>query len=158
MCSPGIELSSQADAREVLTRYSDFYQTHTLKQYMVGDRMLRQWTLIAAREQGIAPTLEGGLDFRKNLTEAIDGFAGASMRTRSCRCTRTSCDSSRQPDRVYATLLVQYGGPFAENYWYEHYNVHDDAKLRRFTPHNQVGIGAHCSNGQGGLLTASTAS
>src|SRR5581483_9389754 len=36
------------------------------------------------------------------------------------------------------TLLVEYGGPWAENYWYEHYNVHDDVKLRHFTPHDEV--------------------
>ena len=72
---PGVfwtdEVSSLADAREVLTRYSDFYQTHTLKQYMVGDRMQRQWTLIAAKEQGITPTLEGGLDFGGERGESL---------------------------------------------------------------------------------------
>ena len=31
---------------------------------------------MAAKEQRITPTLEGGLDFKKNLTEAIDGYAG----------------------------------------------------------------------------------
>jgi len=77
---PGVfwtdEIASADDAREVLTRYSDFYQTHTLKQYMAGQRMIRQWILIAAKEQNITPTLEGGLDFKKNMTEAIDGYAG----------------------------------------------------------------------------------
>jgi hypothetical protein len=35
------------------------------------------------------------------------------------------------------TLLVAYGGPFSENYFYENENTnpHDDPKLRRFTPH-----------------------
>jgi hypothetical protein len=59
---PGVfwtdEIASADDAREVLTRYSDFYQTHTLKQYMAGQRMIRQWILIAAKEQRITPTLE----------------------------------------------------------------------------------------------------
>jgi hypothetical protein len=31
-----------------------------------------------------------------------------------------------------------YGGPFAENYWYATEEVHDDAKLRHFTPHLEI--------------------
>src|SRR5260370_14017554 len=34
------------------------------------------------------------------------------------------------------TLLVAYGGPWAENYFYQTTEVHDDAKLERFFPHN----------------------
>jgi hypothetical protein len=33
------------------------------------------------------------------------------------------------------TLLVSYGGPFGEDYFYGRENVHDNAKLRRFSPH-----------------------
>jgi Tol biopolymer transport system component len=140
---PGIfwtdELASQADAREVMTRYSDFYQTHTIKQYMVGDRMLRQWTLIAAREQGITPTLEGGLDFRKNLTEAIDGYAGSEHAYAIMPLYKDIVQLVASSGITYTpTLLVQYGGPFGENYWFEHYDIHGDAKLRRFTPHDEV--------------------
>jgi hypothetical protein len=36
------------------------------------------------------------------------------------------------------TLIVEYGGPFAENYWFEHYDIHGDPKLRHFTPHDEV--------------------
>ena len=36
------------------------------------------------------------------------------------------------------TLLVSYGGPWAENWYYTHNDVHDDAKLRHFTPHNEI--------------------
>ncbi|HXB24681.1 MAG TPA: amidohydrolase family protein [Gemmatimonadaceae bacterium] len=140
---PGVfwtdEVSSQADAREVLTRYSDFYQTHTLKQYMVGDRMQRQWTLIAAKEQGITPTLEGGLDFRKNMTEAIDGYAGSEHAYAIMPLYKDIVQLVASSGITYTpTLLVEYGGPWAENYWYEHYDVHNDAKLRRFTPHDEV--------------------
>jgi hypothetical protein len=30
---------------------------------------------------------------------------------------------------------VNYGGPFGEDYWYEYGEVHDNARLNRFTPH-----------------------
>jgi len=33
---------------------------------------------------------------------------------------------------------VSYGGPFSENYFYEHYDIHDNAKIRRFIPHEEV--------------------
>jgi hypothetical protein len=36
------------------------------------------------------------------------------------------------------TLLVLYGGPWAENYFYQTTEVHDDAKLGRFIPHNEI--------------------
>jgi len=140
---PGVfwsdEISSLDDAREVLTRYSDFYQTHTLKQYMVGQRMPRQWILIAAREQHITPTLEGGLDFKKNLTEAIDGYAGSEHAYpivplfQDVITTVAKSGITNTP-----TLIVQYGGPWAENYWYEHYDIHADTKLARFTPHSEL--------------------
>ena len=34
------------------------------------------------------------------------------------------------------TLLVTFGGPFGENFWYQTADVHEDKKLARFTPHN----------------------
>ena len=35
---------------------------------------------------------------------------------------------------ISPTLLMSYGGPFGENYWYTKENVHDDPKLQRFMP------------------------
>ena len=40
------------------------------------------------------------------------------------------------------TLLVVYGGPWAENYWYEHENVYNDSKLQRFTPYEELAANA----------------
>lgn len=140
---PGVfwsdEISSFDDAREVMTRYSDFYQTHTLKQYMVGQRMLRQWVLLAAREQRVTPTLEGGLDFKKNLTEAVDGYAGSEHAYPIAPLYQDVVTVFAKSGITYTpTLLVQYGGPFAENYWFEHYDIHADPKLQRFTPHAEL--------------------
>src|SRR3989440_12164097 len=36
------------------------------------------------------------------------------------------------------TLLVSYGGPFSENYFYERYDIHDNPKIRRFLPHEEI--------------------
>jgi len=36
------------------------------------------------------------------------------------------------------TLLVQYGGPGAKEFFFSRFEVHDDAKLNRFYPHNRL--------------------
>ena len=36
------------------------------------------------------------------------------------------------------TLVVSYGGPFGENYFYAKEEVHDDPKLRRFAPEESI--------------------
>ena len=40
------------------------------------------------------------------------------------------------------TLLVSYGGPFGENYFYTHENVLGDKKLATFTPKDQIDVRA----------------
>ena len=140
---PGIfwtdDISSLEDARDVMRRYSDFYNTHTIKQYMVGDRKVRQWVIQAAREQGIMPTLEGGLDFKKNLTEVLDGYPGSEHAYPIAPLFKDAVQLVAQSGITYTpTLLVIYGGPWSENYWYEHYDIHTDPKVRRFFTHDDV--------------------
>jgi len=60
----------------VLTKYSRYYDTKTFKMYMSGNRRQRQWLIMASRELGLMPTTEGGLEYRMNLTHAIDGYPG----------------------------------------------------------------------------------
>jgi hypothetical protein len=36
------------------------------------------------------------------------------------------------------TLLVAYGGPFGENYWYAHEKAYADPKLQHFTPYEEL--------------------
>jgi hypothetical protein len=140
---PGVfwsdDIKSLADARDVLRRYSDYYNTQTIKQYMVGDRKVRQWVIMAARELGLTPTLEAGLDYKKNLTEAIDGYAGTEHSYPIAPLYRDDVQLIAQSGIVYTpTLLVLYGGPWAENYWYQRHDILRDQKLRRFTPHNEL--------------------
>ena len=140
---PGIfvqdNVSSAADAKEVMKRYSEFYLTETIKQYMAGDRRQRQWIAMAAKEQRITPTLEGGLDFKKNMTEAMDGYAGIEHTLPIAPMYKDAVQLFAQSGTTWTpTLLVQYGGPWAENWWYEHYDILSDAKLTRFTPFSEL--------------------
>ena len=60
----------------MLKRYSQYYDTKTLKMYMSGNRQQRQWIIMAAKELELMPTTEGGLDFKLDLTHAMDGYPG----------------------------------------------------------------------------------
>jgi len=140
---PGIfvwdDVSSADDAKEVMKRYSEFYLTETIKQYMAGDRRQRQWIAMAAKEQRITPTLEGGLDFKKNMTEAMDGYAGIEHTLPIAPMYKDAISLFATSGTTWTpTLLVQYGGPWAENWWYEHYDILGDAKLTHFTPFSEL--------------------
>lgn len=132
-------ISSLDDARNVLGRYADFYNTHTLKEYMSGEREVRQWIIMAARELGLMPTTEGGLDFKMNLTEMLDGYPGHEHTYPIYPLFKDVVQLEAQSGITYTpTLIVEYGGPWAENYWYEHYDIEQDAKVNRFMPRSEV--------------------
>ena len=140
---PGVfwfdQLKDQEHTRNFLKRYSEYYDSKTIKAYLSGTRQQRQWVITAAREQKLMPTTEGALDLKLNLTQIIDGFPGHEHSFPIYPIYRDVIELVAQMKTSYTpTLLVSYGGPFAENYFYTHENVHDDAKLRRFTPHRAI--------------------
>ncbi len=47
-------------AKNILKRYASYFDTKTLKMYMTGNRQQRQWIIMAAKENNIMPTTEGG--------------------------------------------------------------------------------------------------
>jgi Tol biopolymer transport system component len=136
---PDNDFQSLDDADDVVRRYKDFYRTAYIKSYLVGNRKQRQWTVMACKKEGIMPTTEGGLDMKLDLTHAIDGYSG---NEHSLPITPLFDDTvqfwSRSGIFYTPTLIVAYGGPWAENYFYESTEVHDDPKVRHFLPHNIV--------------------
>ena len=140
---PGVfwfdELKDQEHARNFLKRYSEYYDSKTIKQYLTGNRQQRQWVIIAAREQELKPTTEGALDLKLNLTHIIDGYPGHEHSFPIYPLYKDVIQLVAQTKTTYTpTLLVSYGGPWAENYFYTHEEVHDDPKLRHFTPHRAL--------------------
>jgi hypothetical protein len=122
-------------ARRVLKRYSDYYDTKTLKQYVAGNREQRQWIIQAAHELKLMPTTEGSLDIRMNVTEMIDGYSGHEHTIPTFPLQSDLIKLLAFSHTVYTpTVLVAYGGPWAENYWYETENLLSDAKLKHVTP------------------------
>ncbi len=71
----GDDIASYADARNIVRRYAEFYNTGMIKQYQTGDRKHRQWLNLAAKEFGLNTTTEAG-DFRLTMTLALDGYSG----------------------------------------------------------------------------------
>ena len=138
---PGIfsdtDFQSLDDARNTVARYKKYYRTNTVKSYVVGNRKQRQWMVQACKENEIMPTTEGALDLRLDLTHAIDGFSGNEHALPIVPLYQDVVDVFAKSGISYTpTLLVSYGGPWAENYFYANTEVHDDAKLRHFIPHN----------------------
>ena len=126
-------------AKTVLRRYSDYYDTKTLKMYMSGNRQQRQWIIQAAKELKLMPTTEGGLDFRLDLTHVMDGYSGVEHALPVAPIFSDVVELFKASQTTNSpTLLVSYGGPFGENYFYATEDVHDNAKLRRFAPHGSV--------------------
>jgi hypothetical protein len=126
-------------ARSVLKRYASYYDVKTLKMYMTGNRQQRQWVIMAAKEVGIMPTTEGGLDFKLNMTHALDGYSGIEHAVPIAPLYEDVVQVFAKTGVVNSpTLLVSYGGPFGENYYYTFESPYEDQKIRRFTPQAEL--------------------
>jgi Tol biopolymer transport system component len=140
---PGVfsdnNFQSMEEVKGVLTKYKKYYGTPNIKSYIVGNRKQRQFMVQASKELGMMPTTEGGLDLKLDLTHVIDGFHGNEH-------TLPITPLYKDVLQIFAqsgisetpTLIVNYGGPFGEDYWYEYSEVHDNAKLNHFTPHRII--------------------
>jgi len=132
-------IESLDDARDVLRRYSDHYGTQTIKQYMAGDRKVRQWIIMAARELGLTPTTEGGSNFTMNLTLAQDGYAGLEHSLPISPFYDDVVRLGAFSGMVYTpTFIVAYGGPSGRQLYLTETNVDEIERLRRFTPHDEL--------------------
>jgi Tol biopolymer transport system component/imidazolonepropionase-like amidohydrolase len=138
---PGVfsntDFRTQQDAMDVISRYSENYRTHLIKSYMVGNREQRHFVLEACEKYKIMPTTEGGLDLKLNLTHAIDGYSGNEHSLPIVPLYKDVVEVFAKSGIAYTpTLIVAYGGPWAENYFYETTEVTNDMKLKHFVPEN----------------------
>ncbi|HKI70920.1 MAG TPA: amidohydrolase family protein, partial [Verrucomicrobiae bacterium] len=140
---PGVfsnnNFQSVEEVKGVLTRYKKYYGTHNIKSYVVGNRKQRQFMVEAAKELEMMPTTEGALDLKLNLTHVIDGFHGNEHTLPITPLYKDVIQMFAQSGIAETpTLIVNYGGPFGEDYWYLNTEVHDNAKLNHFTPHTVI--------------------
>ncbi len=136
---PGIfvnnEFRSAGHAEAVLRRYKEHYRVHNLKAYISGNRKQRHWLAQAAGKLKLMPTTEGALDMKLDMTHAIDGFSGNEHNFPVVDLYEDTVQLVARSGMSYTpTLLVAYGGPWGENWFYSQESPHDDEKLRRFTP------------------------
>lgn len=132
-------VKDSAQAESILKQYSKYYNTQYIKMYLTGNRQTRQWIINAAKNQKLMPTTEGGLDFKLNMTNLLDGYPGHEHSIPIFPLykdvTKVTADAKMA---VTPTLLVSYGGPWAENYYYENDNPYHDKKLQFFTPYEEL--------------------
>jgi len=123
-------------ARDILRRYSEYYDTKTFKMYLAGNRQQRQWLVMAARELELMPTTEAGIDFALDLTHALDGYPGIEHNLPVYPLFSDVVTLFAQTRVVNTpTLIVSFGGPMGEIYWFTREDVHGNQRLARFTPH-----------------------
>ncbi len=69
-------VQSLEDAQDVLSATASTGTRRPSSSTWQGNRQQRQWIVMAAKEQKLMPTLEGGLDLKLNLTQILDGYPG----------------------------------------------------------------------------------
>jgi Tol biopolymer transport system component len=126
-------------ARKVMKRYSQYWDTKTIKMYVKGNRQVRQWVIMAAKENNIMPTTEGSLDTKYDLTMLIDGYPGQEHATPTVPLYKDVVTAYAKSGIAYTpTLLVQYGGPWAEDYYFQREQPYNNPKVRRFMPYEEL--------------------
>ncbi len=135
----GYNVKDSAQAEDILKQYSKYYHTKYIKMYLTGNRQQRQWIIMAAKNQRLMPTTEGGLNYKLNMTNLLDGYPGHEHSIPIYPLYGDVIKSIAESKMmVTPTLLVAYGGPWAENYYYETEKPYNDKKLQYFTPYEEL--------------------
>lgn len=130
-----LSLEDKDGVNNYIKRYRDAYKTDTLKQYVVGDRKIRQLVAMACAEYKITPTTEGALDMKLNLSQMIDGYSGHEHSLPLQPIYNDVVQFVAQTKTFYTpTILVAYGGPWAENYFFQTTEVLNNKRLARYIP------------------------
>jgi Tol biopolymer transport system component/imidazolonepropionase-like amidohydrolase len=128
------EVNDQDDARRQVKRMKA-YGARLIKVYQQPRREQRMWFAEACREEHMLLTAEGAGELYTDLTMATDGYTAwehalpIELRDDAVQLI------AKSGTHYTPTLLVAYGGPWGELYYYQTRNPHDDAKLGRFVPH-----------------------
>ena len=133
------DIRTPEQAYDIAAKYRDFYRTKTIKSYLTGNRTQRQLLLQAARKAHLMPTVEGQSDLKMDITHIIDGFSGNEHLLPTVPIYKDVAELVARSGVFYTpTLVVTSDGPQTENYFFTHFEIHDDPKVRRFIPHYLV--------------------
>ena len=131
------EVNDQEDAR-LQVRRMKAYGARMIKVYQQPRRSQRAWFAEACRDEHMLMTAEGAGELQTDLTMVLDGFT-AFEHSLPVVLRRDVVELLARSGTFYTpTLIVSYGGPWGEQYFWQTQNPHDDAKLNRFTPHRVI--------------------
>ncbi len=127
-------INSIDDARSALRRTSA-YGAFSVKSYNQPRRDQNQMIIQAAREQHIEVVPEGGSFFYHNLGMIFDGHTTIEHNMPVATLYNDVINLCKHAKTAMTpTLIVCYGAPNGEYYWYQHTNVWEKERLLRFTP------------------------
>lgn len=132
-------IKDSAMAENALMQYSKYYHTKYIKMYLTGNRKQREWIIMAAQHQQLMPTTEGGLDFKLNMTNLLDGYPGHEHSLPIYPLYNDVIKAIKTAGMmVTPTLLVSYGGPWAENYFWTREVPYKDPKVQNFFAYEEL--------------------
>lgn len=135
---------AEGDFKTVINSYEDAvsaikrtaaWGAISVKSYNQPRRDQRQMVIKAAREQGIMVIPEGGSTLNNNLTHYLDGHTTLEHTIPVAPLYDPELRLMARFGTGYTpTLIVNYGGLWGENYWYQHTNVWENKRLAQFVP------------------------
>lgn len=131
-------INSLEDARTAIKRTKS-YGAFSVKSYNQPRREQNQQILKAARELSIEVVPEGGSFFYHNLGMLFDGHTTIEHNLPVATLYSDVVNLwKHSKTAITPTLIVCYGAPSGEYYWFQHTNVWEKERLLRFTPRGIV--------------------
>jgi Tol biopolymer transport system component len=133
--TPDWEIKNLDDARAIVKKRAMFGAS-TIKQYLQGTRLQRQWLLIASREAGLNMTNEGSDDPGIDFAMIKDGSTGVEH-TPDWGFVYQDVISFLSQSKTWLTPTLQVNDqakPFFDN----QYRNNPDTKLSRFWPSENI--------------------
>lgn len=132
------EINSLDDARSHLRRIKAA-GGFSVKSYNQPRREQRQQVIQAARELDMTVVPEGGSTFFHNMTMILDGHSGIEHNIPVAPLYKDVLEVWKASETGYTpTLIVNYGSPNGEYYWYQKTKVWEKDRLLKFTPRSVV--------------------
>ena len=128
------DVQTREDARRHLLRMKQLGAI-SVKTYQQPRRDQRQWIVEEGRKEGMLVVPEGGGDLFNNFTMVLDGHTSIEHALPVAPLHEDLLTIFAESGLGYSpTLLVTYGGPMGENWFFNREPVWAKEKLQRFTP------------------------
>ena len=126
--------ASLDEVRAVMRRYRDDWGLHNIKQYRTGNRRVRQWMAMGARELGLQPTTEGALSLKLDLTQMLDGFAGNEHALAAPLGDDVIGLMTAMRTSYATTMMITHRGPDGADWFANESHASTNPKIAHFWP------------------------